>query len=94
MTILNEELMRQFLIVLSKGEKIELPMDSLKAVGEDARIRFTQKGSLMVMSVNVVKDRWGRVVDRCGQVKCLKCDTYINYDYPDGSKRTLCAQHE
>lgn len=91
---MDNELMRAFLIVLAKGEKIELPVDSLKAVGEDARIRFKKKGSLMVMSVHVVKDRWGRVIDRCGQVKCLKCDTYINYDYPDGSKRTHCGQHE
>lgn len=93
----EEELMRKFLIILGEsrgGEEIKLHLTSLETVDPNARLRFRRNGPHMVMSVEVVKDRWGRVVDRCGQVKCLKCDTYINYDYPDGSKRTLCAQHE
>jgi len=92
---MNEELMRQFLIVLAKGKgEIKLHVDSLAAVDPNARIEFERDGPLMVMSVKVYKDEWGRVIDRCGQVKCLKCDVYVNYDYPDGSKREYCAEHE
>ena len=42
------------------------------------------------------KDRWGREIDECGQIPCKVkgCLTSINYDYPDGSKRTYCAEHE
>lgn len=95
---MDSELMRQFLIVLAnsgnRGGEIKLHIGSLDVVDPNARISFNRDGPLMVMSVEVVKDRWGRVVDRCGQIKCGKCDVYVNYDYPDGSKRTHCAQHE
>jgi hypothetical protein len=93
----DQELMRQFLIILSKGkpgEEIKLHIDTLDAVDENLRISFKRDGPLMVMSAEVVKDEWGRIVDRCGQVKCLNCDVRINYDYPDGSKREYCARHE
>lgn len=94
---MDSELMRQFLIVLCQGKpdgEIKLDCSTLDAVGQDARLNFRRKGQHMVLSVKVVKDRWGRVVDRCGQIKCEKCDVYVNYEYSDGSKRTHCAQHE
>jgi hypothetical protein len=97
MTLNDDQLTRQFLVSLcgsSPGGEIKLPMAALDAVDENGRLRFRRAGKFIVLSVKVVKDRWGRIVDRCGQVKCLDCDTYINYDYPDGSKRTHCAQHE
>lgn len=95
--MVDNELMRKFLIILAQGKgdgEIKLHVDSLEGVNPAARVEFYRHGPLMVMRVQVVKDRWGRVVDRCGQVKCLKCDTYINYDYPDGSKRVYCAKHD
>jgi len=94
---MDNELMRQFLIVLAqgkRGEEIKLHVDTLEAVDPNARINFHRDGPLMVMSLEIVKDEWGRVIDRCGQVKCLKCDVYVNYCYPDGSKRTHCSQHD
>lgn len=93
----NDELMRRFLIVLSQGKLgggIKLHVDSIEGVDQNARVEFTRDGPLWVLDVVVPKDQWGRVIDRCGQVKCRKCETYINYDYPDGSKRALCAKHD
>lgn len=40
------------------------------------------------------KDPWGRTIDHCGQLQCGKCDTWVNYDYPDGSKREFCSNHD
>ena len=97
MMIMREELMRQFLITLCQdrpGGEIKLHQKALKAVDPNIRINFRRDGHMVVMSLEVVKDEWGRVIDRCGQVKCLKCDTYVNYCYSDGSKRTVCAEHE
>lgn len=95
MTILPEELMRQFLIVLAQERGgLKLSLAALEAVDPNTRVEFYRDGPLMAMKLTVPKDRWGRVLDRCGQVKCLKCDVSINYAYSDGSKRTLCAKHE
>ena len=95
MIFATDELMRKFLISLCKskrGGEIKVPMKTLE--DQNTRLNFRRDGRFMVLSLEVVKDQWGRIVDRCGQVKCLKCDVYINYSYSDGSKRTLCAQHE
>jgi hypothetical protein len=95
--VLNDDLMRRFLIVLAQGERnreIVLHVDSLEGVNPAMRLEFKRNGPLMIMTAYVVKDRWGREVDRCGQVKCGKCDVRVNYDYPDGSKREFCSEHE
>lgn len=94
---MNEELMRQFLIILAQGKpggEIKLHWKSLEAVDQNARINFHRDGQVMVMSVEVVKDKWGRVIDRCGQIKCGKCDVHVNYEYPGGSKREYCSDHD
>lgn len=95
--MISDELMRQFLIVIAQGNstgEIKLHVDSLEGVNPNARVEFHRDGPVMVMRVQVMKDRWGRVVDRCGQIKCGKCDVFVNYDYPDGSKREYCSDHE
>lgn len=94
---MDSELMRQFLIILAQGKpggEIKLHWQSLKTVDPNARLKFHRDGPLMVLSIEVVKDEWGRVIDRCGQVKCVQCDVYVNYCYPDGSKRELCSEHD
>lgn len=94
---MDEELMRKFLIILAEGKRggeIKLHVDSLEAVEDAKRIKFERDGPLMVMSVWVEKDDWGRVIDRCGQVKCLKCEVRVNYCYSDGSKREHCSKHD
>ena len=95
---MDADLMRKFLIVLAsmkqRGGEIKIGIDSLDAVDDNARISFNRDGPLMVMSFEVVKDRWGRVIDRCGQVKCLDCSVRVNYSYSDGTKRERCSDHD
>ena len=90
---LDTELMRKFLITMSHGDLV-VSLEALKAVDPNARLEFYRDGPLVVMRVKVLKDKWGRTIDRAGQVKCLKCDVWVNYDYPDGSKREYCSEHE
>ena len=94
---MDSELMRQFLIVICQGKpggEIKFHLGTLDGVNPNARLEFYRDGPLMALRVAVVQDRWGRVVDRAGQVKCLECEVRVNYGYPDGSKRTHCAVHE
>lgn len=93
----DTELMRQFLIILANGNPggtIRLHIGSLDLVDPKIRLEFHRDGPIMEMSLKIVKDEWGRELDRCGQVKCLKCDTWINFEYADGSKRECCVEHE